>query len=339
MALADQTSRGNSGPTRPGVAGEPAATAAGRVSRAGLLLGAQGLASAVFVIVRLVETWRVTPDATSHQISVLGQRLSYPAANFAAVVVVFLALLGLAVTVMAVLGAARELAGSVRFGRCLRASDPELLGDAFMFEDERPCAFCAGLVRPRVYVSSGAVATLDEPALQAVILHERHHARRRDPLRLATGRVLARALFFMPGLRELVRRHQALAELSADESAVNAGTDNRAALARAMLSFSDDAGSGEVVGIDPARVDHLLGEPPSWRFPALLCLAGLSVIALMTAVAALAGQVASGSATLAAPFLSSRPCVVVLAMIPAALGLTILHFARRAWSGRAVPRA
>ena len=97
-------------------------------------------------------------------------------------------------------------------------------------------------------------------------------------------------------------------------------TENRSALARAMLSFSDDSESGEVVGIDPARVDHLLGEPPSWRFPALLCLAGLSVIALMTAVAVLAGQVASGSATLAAPFLSSRPCIVVLALIPADFG-------------------
>jgi hypothetical protein len=106
-----------------------------------------------------------------------------------------------------------------------------------------------------------------------------------------------------------------------------------------MLSFSTDSESGEVVGIDPARVDHLLGEPPSWRFPALLCLAGLSVIALITAVAALAGQVASGSATLAAPFLSSRPCVVVLAMIPAALSLTILQVARRAWSGRERARA
>jgi hypothetical protein len=340
MALADQTSTGYAAPTGAGApAAGPAATAAGRVSRAGLLLGALGLASSVFVVARLIETWRVTPHDTSHQISVLGQKLSYPAANFAAVVVVFLALLGLAVTVMTVLGVLRELASSVRFGRRMWASDPELLNDALVFEDERPRAFCAGLVRPRVYVSSGAVASLDEPALHAVILHERHHARRRDPLRLATGRVLARALFFMPGLRELIRRHQALAELSADESAIKAGEENRGALASAMLSFSDDSESGEVVGIDPARVDHLLGEPPSWRFPALLCLAGLSVIALITAVATLAGQVASGSATLAAPFLSSRPCIVVLAMIPAALGLVILQLARRAWSGRQLARA
>jgi hypothetical protein len=101
-----------------------------------------------------------------------------------------------------------------------------------------------------------------------------------------------------------------------------------------MLSFSDDSESREAVGIHPERVDHLLGQPPSWRFPGLLCLAGLSVLALMTAFAVLAGQVASGSATLAAPFLSSQPCVVVLAMIPAGLGLILLQVAHRAWSER-----
>jgi hypothetical protein len=335
MALADHTSTESSAPKEPGAtAGGPAATAAARVSGAGILLGALGLASSAFVVVRLIETWRVTPDATSHQISVLGQKLSYPAANFAAVVVVFLALLGLAVTVMTVVGAARELAASVRFGRRMRAADPGPLEDVFVFEDERPRAFSAGLINPRIYISSGAAAMLDGPALHAVVLHERHHARRRDPLRLATARVLSQALFFMPGLRELVRRQRALAELSADESAVNAGEENRSALARAMLGFSDNSESGEVRGIDPARVDHLLGEPPQWRFPALLCLAGLSVVALITAVATLAGQVASGSATLAAPFLSSRPCIVVLAMIPAAVSLIVLQLARRMWPGR-----
>jgi beta-lactamase regulating signal transducer with metallopeptidase domain len=352
MALADQTSAVKVAATKPGTPGgepaanaaardataaEPAATAAARVSRAWMVLGALGLASSAFVVVRLIETWRVTPHSTSHQISILGQKLSYPTANFAAVVVVFLALLGLAVTVMTVLGAVREVLGSIRFRRLMGASEPELLDDVFIFRDEQPRAFCAGLLNPRVYVSSGAVATLDEPALRAVVLHERHHARRRDPLRLATGKVLVRALFFMPGLPELIRRQQALAELSADESAVNAGAENRSALARAMLSFSDGSEPGE--GIDPARVDHLLGEPPSWRFPALLCLAGLSVLALMTAFAVLAGQVASGSGTLAAPFLSSQPCIVVLAMIPAALGLVVLQLVRRAWPGRSPSHA
>jgi Peptidase family M48 len=144
--------------------------------------------------------------------------------------------------------------------------------------DARPRAFCGGVLQPRVYVSTWAMAILDGAGLNAVLAHERHHARRFDPLRLAAGRVLARALFFLPELGELVEHQQALAELSADESAVNALPANRFALAEAMLSFSDTPASGGSTGIDPARVDYLLGESPRWRFPVLLCLAAASVL-------------------------------------------------------------
>ena len=308
---------------------QPAAVAAARVARAGALLGALGLASTAFVVSRLVEAWRVAPASASHEISIIGDRLSYPAANLAAVVVLVLALVGLVVTVLAVAAAVGEVLASRRFARELRAQKPRPLRDAWLIADERPRAFCAGLIRPTVYVSSGAVALLDEAALGAVLAHERHHARRRDPLRLAAGRVCARALFFVPGLRELLRRQQSLAELSADESAIAAAPENRAALAQAMLSFVEESGDDPGAGIDPARVDQLVGELSSWRFPMLLCVAAAALLALLVAVAALAGQVAVGSTTLAPPLLSSRPCVVVLAAIPVVIGLVALRLRRR----------
>jgi hypothetical protein len=307
----------------------PAAIAATRVSRASLALGALGLASAVFVIVRLLETWRVGARAAGHQISILGLSLSYPTANVDAIVIMLLAALGAAVTFLVVRGAVRELAASRRFHYLLSEQDVQALHGALVIADPEPRAFCAGLLRPRVYVSTGAVTMLDAEALGAVLAHERHHARRHDPLRLAAGRVLAQALFFLPELGDLVERQQALAELSADESAVNAAEANRSALARAMLSFSDAPGAENVAGIDPARVDYLLGDAPSWRFPAMLCAAAASVIALLAAVAVLAGQVASGSATLALPVLSRQPCIVVLAAIPVVLGVFAAAWRRR----------
>ena len=57
--------------------------------------------SAVFVVARLLESWRVTSRATSHRIEIFGQRLSYPAANVDAIVIVLLAALGSVVTVRA----------------------------------------------------------------------------------------------------------------------------------------------------------------------------------------------------------------------------------------------
>jgi Zn-dependent protease with chaperone function len=304
--------------------------ASSRVSWASILLGALGIASSAFVLVRLVERWRVTPSAASHHISLFGQKVSYPAANLAAVVVLVLALLGLAVVALAVAGAARELSSSLRFSRRLAGSARGRVAAAVVFEDERPRAFCAGLLRPQVYVSTGALAALDEPALQAVLAHERHHAVRHDPLRLAVGRVLSRALFFVPGIGALAGHQESLAELGADEHAIGTAGENRSALARAMLSFSEQTDTGESVGIDPARVDQLLGEPPSWRFPTLVCVSALAVLVVVATVALLAGQVASGSATLAPTFVSTLPCIVMLALIPATVGLIVLWLTRPA---------
>jgi Zn-dependent protease with chaperone function len=319
--------------TRPSPATPPASTAAvaaasiaeARVSRAGAALAALGLAASLVVVAALFVTWRVDGAAPVHHVSILGQRLSYPSANLPALIVLVLAAIGLSATASAVSGAAREVSASLRFRRRVAREEPMPYGDALVVEDDRPLAFCAGLLRPRVYVSTGALALLDDPALDAVLAHERHHARRRDPLRLAAARVLARALFFMPGLGALAASQRSLAELSADESAVTADPDSRSALARAMLGFSD-AGAA---GFEPERVDYLLGETPTWRFPAALCLVAAGAAALMLALALLAGRVAAGSATLAPPFLSRQPCVVVLALIPAALALTAARLHRR----------
>lgn len=315
--------------TPPVAAPRPASRESTRVSRASLVLGAAGVLAAMFVLARLLESWRVTADAASHRISIFGQGLTYPAANVGAVVMVLLALVGLVVTALAVYGVGRELLAARRLQGRLARRNPRPLRDALILDDPLPRAFCAGLITPRIYISSGALEVLDDAGLEAVLAHERHHAQRRDPLRLATARVLARAVGLLPGLSELVERQLALAELSADESAIHAAPENRAGLAAAMLSFADSPVSDASAGVDPARVDHLLGEPPAWNFPLALCLGCAAVIALLVAIVVLVGQVAQGSATLAPPFLSAQPCVVVLASIPAALGLLAAACLRR----------
>jgi hypothetical protein len=255
--------------------------------------------------------------------------LSYPVANADAIIILALATLGAIVTTRSVTSAAHEVRASARLGRLLDAAATAARDDVAVIPDPHPRAFCAGLLRPRVYVSTGAVSLLDEAALTAVLAHERHHARRRDPMRLATGRVLAHALFFVPRLGELFERQQAMAELSADETAVNAGVGNRSALARAMLSFADGAAAGNAAGVDPARVDYLLGEAPSWRFPAGLCLAAAFVLTLMITLAVFVAEAAHGSATLSLPFLSARPCIVLLALAPIVLGVLATNYRRR----------
>ncbi|HEV2943548.1 MAG TPA: M56 family metallopeptidase [Solirubrobacteraceae bacterium] len=306
---------------------QPAAVASGRVFGASVLLGLLGLASAVFVVTRLFESWRVTSEPASHVVSIFGARLTYPAANTGAIIVTALAGLGLLMAGAAAWRLARELLADRSFRRALAASPPAPLDRAWVITDDRPQAFCAGLLRPRVYFSTGALELLDAPALAAVLAHEHHHAIRHDPLRLACARVLAAGLFFIPAMRRLVQRQDALAEISADEAAVLTAGVERSGLASAMLSFSQASGA-DALGIDPERVDYLIGERPQWRFPVALCLGIAAALSLLIAVAVLAAHAAAGSATLAPPFLSSQPCVAVLAMIPAAAGLAGLVYVR-----------
>jgi Zn-dependent protease with chaperone function len=313
----------------------PATLAAGRLFGVNVLLGALGLASAGFVISRLFAAWQVKGGADTHTISLFGQRLSYPVANADAIVVTALAGLGLVMLGAAARSLARELLAERRFRRILAARSPLPLGGAWVFTDEEPQAFCAGLLRPRIYLSTATMELLDATALAAVLAHERHHVIRHDPLRLACGRALLAGLFFVPSLRRLIERQQALAEIGADEAALLSAGVDRAALASAMLSFSEGT-STDAAGVDPQRIDYLLGEPAAWRFPLLLCIGTAAALLLLTATALLAGQVAAGTATLAPPGLSSQPCIAILALIPAGAGIAGLAFAR---SRRARPAA
>ena len=116
--------------------------------------------------------------------------------------------------------------------------------------DPRPVAFCAGFRRPGVFVTSGALARLAPDELEAVVEHEAHHVRRRDPLRLLVAQTLADA-FAIPSLRDLPARQLATADLAADAAAV-AATGTSRPLAAAMLRLPDPL---------PERVDQLLGRP------------------------------------------------------------------------------
>jgi Zn-dependent protease with chaperone function len=315
----------DAGPAAVGRSDRPAARALAVAWTGGLLLGLLGLAAFATVFARLLESWRVSAHAVAHHVSILGHTLSYPAANAGAVIVLALALLGGIVAALALWTIGGELRAARRLARRLAQLHPVPRGGMFVIHDERPESFCAGLLRPRIYITTGALARLDAPALDAVLVHEGQHAHRRDPLRLAASRVIARSLFFLPAVRELRRGQQLLAEVSADESAVNAAAGDRSALARAMLSFTDASGSS---GPDPARVDHLLGEPTGWRFPALTCTAALALLALVVTLAILVGREAAGSATLDPPFLSAQPCIVMLALIPCAAALVARRVGR-----------
>lgn len=148
-------------------------------------------------------------------------------------------------------------------------------------------AFCAGLLRPHVYLTSGAVDTLSRRELEAVLVHEATHARRRDPLRRLVARSVADVWLFLPVLRWWAARRMEHAELVADRAAL-ARTDPDAVAGAlwAAAGGPPDTSQNESAFDDAVqtRLARLLDEPAPGR--------GLAPLTVLGSVAGLLGMIA-----------------------------------------------
>ena len=113
-----------------------------------------------------------------------------------------------------------------------------------LIPDTRAYSFCYGLLHPRICVTTGLLDLLDDAELRALLLHERHHLRQRDPLRILVSKVLARALNPLPIAKWLARRHRVAQEVMADQAAI-------------ADSASDGSLSSALLKLLTTRQDHL----------------------------------------------------------------------------------
>lgn len=94
------------------------------------------------------------------------------------------------------------------------------LSRVVVLSSSSPVAFCAGFLRPTVFVSAGLLSRLERSELDAVLVHERHHAERRDPLRRMVMGAIKDALFFLPLLEWWIAGRVVESELAADRRAL-----------------------------------------------------------------------------------------------------------------------
>ncbi len=240
------------------------------------------------------------------------------------VILLGLGLLGTTVLTRGIGSLNRQVSGWRRLLRTLQIGSARVVATerVLIIDSVRMHAFCAGLVRPRIYLSAAAANQLTEAQLAAVVAHEAHHARRRDPLRILLLTVLGDALFFLPSLVRLRQRYVELAEIAADQAALDA-VDDPSHLAAALLQFGDCEAPG-VVGIDPERVDHLLGSAPSWEMPASVIASTLLTVAALLALVVTTAATAASQTSLAQ--LAAQSCMIAMTAGPviALAGLTFV---------------
>lgn len=132
-------------------------------------------------------------------------------------------------------------------------------------------AFTGGMLWPRIYVAESLLAALDERELEAVLLHELHHCRRRDPMRSTAAAALADVFFWIPLVRDAMAAAQARIEFAADDAARHLGDLVLAAailkvaeVSRATVSASSAFVSQHLL---ERRVERLLGTHAAEREP------------------------------------------------------------------------
>jgi Zn-dependent protease with chaperone function len=297
--------------------GSPAVASARRIWALEVVVGALGLVTTLAAL--SVALSRIDFGLPSlGELAAACQRYALPPLSPVSVLVLAIGSVGLAAMLLTGRAVLRQLRAGRRLERDLQRLAP-LPGAvrAQVIDQDYPHAFCIGLLRPRIYISRAALEILGEAERDAVLAHEAHHARRRDPLRLLVARALADGLFFLPALRRLTERYGALAEVAADEAAAGAG-GGRPALASALLAF-DEHPSPATVGIGRERVDHLLGQRPRWEVPTLLLVGAFATLAVLLAVTVRTAEI-TGQGTIALPALLAQACMLAMAVAPLVLG-------------------
>ncbi|HEV2075267.1 MAG TPA: M56 family metallopeptidase [Thermoleophilaceae bacterium] len=289
-------------------------TNARRFYRLSLALGGLGALAVMASLAVALSNLSLAVPPLEEALAACGRLLP---ADLSATGAVLLGLVGLGLIVL--LRGLRSVLGQARAHLRVRAGlrqavEEDLDGlSVRLLKSSHPQAFCAGLLRPRAFLSTAARERLSKAELRAVLAHEVHHVRRRDPLRRLAVRVLADALFFLPALRRLERRYAELAELAADEAAVRAA--GSAPLASALLKLGASDHPHGTVAIAPERVDHLRGVPTRWRLGPRAVVLSFLAVAGIGGVSVLAGTGAGGRVdVLAVAFQSCMVLMVAVAL-------------------------
>lgn len=93
-----------------------------------------------------------------------------------------------------------------------------------VIENKSQISFCYGLFRPKIYLSTGLIASLNSCELKAVLFHEIYHLKNHDPLRILLGKTASLMLFFIPTLRDIQAHYTFSKEIAADEVVVRNGS-------------------------------------------------------------------------------------------------------------------
>lgn len=89
-----------------------------------------------------------------------------------------------------------------------------------LVEDDQPYAFCFGVIRQHMYVSTALIDSMNRAEVKAVLLHEKYHLEQKDSLTMLIASIMQILFPFFPIIGDLFIRYRIECETRADQAAI-----------------------------------------------------------------------------------------------------------------------
>ncbi len=103
----------------------------------------------------------------------------------------------------------------------------ELKGKVVVLGENKPFAYCFGVRKPKIFITTGLIAMIDRKELEIILRHEKYHLEHRDNLVLLLATFVESLFPFFPILTDLIHIYKTDRELLADQAAIQEETDKR----------------------------------------------------------------------------------------------------------------
>lgn len=119
----------------------------------------------------------------------------------------------------------------------------KLTGKVVIVKNNKSFAFCFGIIRPKIYISTGLLDIVNTKELEAILIHERYHLRSRDTISTAVISTIESLFLFFPVVLDILRNFQIRQELKADQEVIKTTGSSRAILSvlKKLIKSSSDS--------------------------------------------------------------------------------------------------
>lgn len=91
--------------------------------------------------------------------------------------------------------------------------------NVYVIKTNRLLVFTSGIIKFKIFISTGTIKSLNKEELDVVILHELHHVRSFDPLKNIINNFVESSTPWFPLKKQLFQNYSTITELSADKYA------------------------------------------------------------------------------------------------------------------------